>query len=163
MKRLIIFRHAKTERENPNGDKARELTGRGRRNATEMGLAIAERAGIPDSIVSSDAVRARQTAEIAASSMDFQGDIRLEPEIYLASLDDLIGVVRGLPDAVQSAAIVGHNPAFEELANWFAGESNGIDHLPTAGFVIVDLNVSSWKQADSTVATVVGNEAPSKS
>src|ERR671917_2472983 len=107
MKTLLVLRHAKTQSDAPAGDHARELTERGHRNAEAMGTYIRDRTGTPDAIMTSDATRARQTAEIVARAVDFSGPLTVEPLIYAAGLNTLLAVVRRIPDEVRSALIVG--------------------------------------------------------
>src|ERR671916_469048 len=107
MKTLLILRHAKTQSDAPAGDHARELTERGDRNAMAMGARIRDLIGTPDAMITSDATRARQTAEIVAAAVDFAAPLTVEPRIYGADLDTLLAVVRRIPDEVQTAIIIG--------------------------------------------------------
>jgi len=143
MKTLLILRHAKTQPDAPAGDHARELTERGHRNAAAMGAYIHKLTGTPDAIITSDARRARQTAEIVATAIDFTGPLTVEPQIYAADLDTLLAVVRRIPDDVRSAMIVGHNPGFEELAEALAGNHDEI-RLPTSGLALLEFDLERW-------------------
>jgi phosphohistidine phosphatase len=109
-----------------------------------MGELIRDRIGMPDAIVSSDAHRARQTAEIAAEAMGFESGIGLEHAIYEAWLPDLIEVVQSLPAGAGSAAIVGHNPGFEALVVALAGLDPTEVRLPTAGLAHLELDIATW-------------------
>ena len=144
MKTLLILRHAKTQADAPAGDRARELTERGHRNAAAMGAYIHELNGTPDAIITSDATRARQTAEIVASAVDFAGPLTVEPLIYDADLITLLAVVRRIPDKVQTAIIVGHNPGFEELAAALADNPEHEVRLPTSGLAVLEFDVERW-------------------
>jgi phosphohistidine phosphatase len=153
MRRLIILRHAKTEREHRLGDRHRELTARGRRDSKRAGEEILAHAGMPDSIVTSPAVRARQTAEIVAEALGFTGQLVEEPAIYAAGLEELIDMVHALPESVETTLLVGHNPGILELVNWLAGPDDEREHLPTAAFAIASTQ-STWKDRDSGAWTV---------
>jgi phosphohistidine phosphatase len=144
MRTLLILRHAKTQSDAPAGDHARELTERGHRNAAAMGAYIHNLTGTPDAIITSDATRARQTAEIVATAVDFTGPLVVEPRIYAAGLDTLLAVVRGIPDEIHSALIVGHNPGFEELAEALAGNEDEEIRLPTSGLALIEFDVENW-------------------
>src|SRR5215218_6683895 len=144
MKSLLILRHAKTQSDAPAGDQARELTERGHRNAETMGAYINNLTGTPDLIITSDATRARQTAEIVASAVDFAAPLTVEPQIYAADLDTLLDVVRRIPDEVQTAIIVGHNPGFEELAAALAGKTDEGVRLPTSGLALLEFDTQRW-------------------
>lgn len=144
MKTLLVLRHAKTQSDAPAGDHARELTERGQRNAADMGAYIRNLIGTPDAMITSDATRARNTAEIVAMSVDFAAPLTVEPRIYAAGLDTLLAVVRRIPDEVRSAIIVGHNPGFEELAEALARNHDSGIRLPTSGLAILEFDVERW-------------------
>jgi phosphohistidine phosphatase len=144
MKTLLILRHAKTQSDAPAGDHARELTERGHRNAAAMGAYIQNLIGTPDAIITSDATRARQTAEIVAPAVAFAAPFTVEPRIYAADLATLLAVVQRIPDEVQTAIIVGHNPGFEELAASLAGKPEQGVRLPTAGLALLEFDVDRW-------------------
>jgi phosphohistidine phosphatase len=144
MKTLLILRHAKTQSDAPAGDHVRELTERGHHNAAAMGAYIHNLIGTPDAIVTSDATRARQTAEIVASAVDFAAPLTVEPQIYAADPDTLLAVVRSIPDGVQTVIIVGHNPGFEELAAALAGNAEHEVRLPTSGLALLEFDVEGW-------------------
>jgi phosphohistidine phosphatase len=145
MKTLLILRHAKTQADAPAGDRARELTERGHRNAAAMGAHIHNLIGTPDAIITSDATRARQTAEIVAPAVDFAGPLTVEPLIYDGDLTALLAVVRRIPDEVQTAIIVGHNPGFEELAAALTGNPEHEVRLPTSGLAVLEFDVERWE------------------
>ena len=144
MKTLLILRHAKTQSDAPAGDHARELTDRGHRNAATVGAHIHNLIGTPDAIITSDATRAQQTAEIVAAAVDFAAPLTVEPQIYGADLDTLLAAVRRIPNEDQTAIIVGHNPGFEELAATLASNSEQGVRLPTTGLAVLEFDVERW-------------------
>ena len=147
MKTLLILRHAKTQSDTPAGDHPRELTERGHRDAAAMGAYIHNLIGTPDAIITSDARRAQQTAEIVGRAVDFAAPLTMEPQMYAADLDTLLAVVRRIPDEVQTAIIVGHNPGFEELAAALAGKPAEEVRLPTSGLAVLEFDVEDWDSA----------------
>jgi phosphohistidine phosphatase len=147
MKTLLILRHAKTQPDAPAGDHARELTERGHRNAAAIGAYIKTLAGTPDAIITSDATRALQTAEIVADAVGFRTPLTVEPRIYGADLNTLLALVRSILDEVDTAIIVGHNPGFEELAEALAGNQDEGVRLPTAGLALLEFDVERWDAA----------------
>ena len=50
------------------------------------------------------------------------------------------------PDDTDSLALVGHNPAFTELVNFFVGPGT-LDNLPTAGWAELSIRIDEWSQA----------------
>ncbi|MEZ4531712.1 MAG: histidine phosphatase family protein [Thermomicrobiales bacterium] len=160
-KQLIILRHSKTEKINPAGDPARELTKPGRRWAMEAGREIQEAVGMPDLLVTSNAIRALQTGDLAAEAMKFSGERRVVPEVYGATEHELIEVIQAFPDEFSAIVLVGHNPGMEELANSFPGKRPS-GHLPTAGWVVVEMAANAWKDASSGGGKVTAFGTPNK-
>jgi phosphohistidine phosphatase len=144
MKTLIILRHGKAVDVLVSGDKRRELTERGLRDAEAMGKLIGSKVGVPDLIVSSDATRARQTAEIAGKAAGYEGEVAYEPAIYNTGVDTLLGVVRSLPDSADYVILVGHNPGFESLSADLAADGTEPPRLPTSGFAHLQFNATRW-------------------
>ena len=87
MRRLMLFRHAKTESHAPSGrDRDRRLDERGRRDAAQIGGWIGQNPPFPDLVQVSPAVRAQQTWEIAWEAMKDHA-----PQPKVESVDDLYG------------------------------------------------------------------------
>ena len=137
MKRLSLLRHAKTERESPTDrDFDRVLTERGRKNAARMGKEIGELGLQYDLILTSPAARAVETAK-RAGLPSAQHDER----IYDASAGELLAIVQGVDDEVESLMMVGHNPGFERLASQLVGKDV---EMPTGSLLELELPNESW-------------------
>jgi phosphohistidine phosphatase len=160
MKTLLLLRHAKTEKSAPEGDKARALTERGERDAATIGRKILEIAGCPDVIVASNARRAQQTAEIVTAETGYTGPVTTEPAIYGADPDDLLRLVRHLPDGTACALLIGHNPGFEELSGMLAGADAPHQHLPTAGVAYLEFDVGRWRNVRAGAGRLRGIYSP---
>ena len=147
MKRLALFRHAKTERDSDSGrDFDRRLTDRGRSNAKRIGQEIGEQGAIFDLILSSPAARAAETAEIAGLMP------RFDQQIYNASAGDLLGMVQGCDDSLTSVMLIGHNPGFEQLASRLTGQRFG---MPTGSLVEMQFSVDRWQDAGAGKARLI--------
>jgi phosphohistidine phosphatase len=161
MKTLFVLRHGKAEADSPKGDKARVLAPRGERDSRAMGTRLRELAPAIDLFVSSDAARARQTAEIAARAAGYDRDVAIEPDIYAAPLDTLLDVVRSLPDEASTVVIVGHNPGFEELSTALAPEGTEPVRLPTAGIAQLEFpSANRWREARDGTGRLAGVYTP---
>ena len=150
MKTLLLMRHGKAEREHEGSDKSRELTDRGVRQSREIGALIARHFGFVDLVVASDAVRAAQTARLAAEAASYTGQILFLPQVYEASTRTLIALIRAFPEKDSTVLLVGHNPGIEGLASDLAGTP--LAHVPTAGLVVLTLP-DPWSDADVGLAT----------
>ena len=116
MRRLILFRHAKTEARAPNagGDFERRLTERGHADARLMAEVLAGAGLAPDLALVSPAVRARQTWEEAAGA--FPGvEAEFRRSLYNASDVELAVEIIPSAGAVETLMLVAHNPGLQEL------------------------------------------------
>ena len=149
MKTLLVLRHAKSSWSDSSlDDHERPLNARGRRDGPQMGKLLREMGLRPDLIISSDAVRARDTTEAVARAAAYDGPIRLEHRLYAASPADILGVLRATPDSqTGTVMIVGHTPGLEELVAQLTGEHQD---LPTAALVQVALSIDRWRDLKGT-------------
>ena len=152
MKTLYLLRHAKSSWSfDELSDQERPLNDRGRDDAPLMGQALAKRHIHPDIIVSSPAVRAMSTALLVAREMQFPHEkIKVEPGIYGAEVDDLLGIIKGLPDAAGSVLLVGHNPTITEVANVLSPSS--LNEMPTAAVVCLRFECDHWAEVSKANA-----------
>ena len=120
---LLLMRHAKSAWDAPfTHDAERVLSKRGRRDAPRMGEWMADSGLIPDLVLCSSAVRARQTAEAVLERLDLPpSTIRYEPRLYSAAVDVLLGVVADCPPDRRNVLLVGHNPGLEDLCLYLCG------------------------------------------
>jgi phosphohistidine phosphatase len=113
-----------------------------------VGQLLRRLARVPDLIITSDAVRAQTTAQIAAGAAGYTGKIVLSPALYHAAPAAVVEVLNGLPQPADSVMIVGHNPGLEDLVSQLSGEEIG---LATATLVQLDMPVERW--SDVTLST----------
>ena len=156
LKTLLVLRHAKSSwKDTGLEDHERPLNQRGQRDAPWMGRLIRERGLVPELIISSDAVRARLTAAAVAETAQYAGEIRLEPRLYGASVDEILGVlctVEGMN--AKTVMIVGHNPGLEEIVAQLTGEPHD---FPTAALAQIRLPINRWPDlSDSTRGKLLG-------
>jgi phosphohistidine phosphatase len=159
VKTLLVLRHAKSSRDDPTlEDHERPLNARGRRDAPRMGELIREYALIPDLVISSDAVRARRTAEAVVGPARYTNTILLSPRLYLAEPPDIVSLLRTVREDAGTVMIVGHNPGLEELIKQLTGETQD---LPTAALAQIVLPIDHWRDLTlSPQGTLVGYWQP---
>jgi phosphohistidine phosphatase len=155
MKTLLVLRHAKSSWNDPKlDDHARPLNARGRRDGPRMGELVREYGLIPDIVISSDAVRARLTAEAVTEAARYAGEILLDPHLYVASPADILSLLRTVRENAETVMIIGHNPGLEELVEQLTGERH---HLPTAALAHIVLEIDRWRDLKpSTRGTLLG-------
>lgn len=155
MRRLILFRHAKTETDSPSGqDQDRRLDDRGRRDAAEIGGWIGRHPPFPDRVLVSPAVRTRQTWDIAREAMKSlapEPEVEFLPELYGADAKEILHAIR-LASVTDPGRlmVIGHNPGMHELALRLTGSGDAAaqkalgHNLPTSGLAIFDFHVGDW-------------------
>lgn len=156
MKTLLILRHAKSSWDDASlDDRERPLNPRGRRDAPRMGDLLRDERLIPDVIITSDAVRAHMTAVAVAETAGYRRDLVVNPLLYHASPEDVIAVLKTVPNAnARTVMIVGHNPGLEELVEQLTGERQD---LPTAALAHIVLPIDQWRDLKlSTPGTLAG-------
>jgi phosphohistidine phosphatase len=151
MRRLMLFRHAKTERGTPGmADRDRQLMDRGRADAPVLGAYMADRDLIPDLALVSPAVRAQQTWTLAAAAFKHAPRVVTDPRIYNATTERLLAVITDTPETVRSVVVVGHNPGLHDVAVQLIASGDASarallnDRLPTAGLVVIALAIEHW-------------------
>jgi phosphohistidine phosphatase len=105
--RLFLVRHAEAASGDP--DDLRPLTAAGRDAARELGARLA--AELPEAVLSSPLLRARETAVAIAEAagLEAEADERLAPG---ATADDVRGAMAGRGETVVA---VGHQPDCSEI------------------------------------------------
>ena len=144
MKTLLIMRHAKSswkEQELPDHD--RPLKKRGRKDINNMAKILKKKTLVPDLILSSTAVRAKDTANLMAEKMNFKGDIEFVENFYMAEPETYIQKIASVPAKIETLMIVGHNPGLEGLVMTL-GEK--ITSLPTGSIAKIYLFIDKWSE-----------------
>ncbi len=157
MRRLMLLRHAKTERAEPGEpDRERRLTKRGRADAPVTGAYMARHGLIPDLALISPAVRAQETWKLVAACFARPPQAVSEERIYNAGAGALIALIAATRGP-RSLLVVGHNPGIHDLAVQLiaAGDAQArervTEKLPTAGLVVIDLAFDDWSRLHAGV------------
>ncbi|MFZ5893945.1 MAG: SixA phosphatase family protein [Myxococcota bacterium] len=144
MKSLLVLRHAKASRDDESlTDHDRPLTKRGLKAAQRMGALLREESLLPELVLSSTAVRARNTAELAAREAGVVRDIVFLAQLYLAEPPAYLEALRKLDEPNARVLVVGHNPGIETLIYRLTGEA---EHMPTAALAVCELPIDAWSQ-----------------
>jgi phosphohistidine phosphatase len=121
---LILLRHGKAEDFNKDGDAARELVSKGREQARKAARLLKDSRWLPEIVLTSPLVRARQTADEFCETAGVPGAViqgwlacGMIPE---QALKELIGF-----SEFKRVAIVGHEPDFSGLIEWILGTAHG--------------------------------------
>lgn len=137
--KLIIMRHGKAEDSHPDGDHARQLTPKGHRQAELQARRLAKTGQLPNLILSSPLVRARETAETFARTAAISGPMiqtwlacGMRPQ---SAIDELAAYKE-----FGSVCIVGHEPDLSSLIAYLTGSSASSIQMKKGGIAILTAN-----------------------
>jgi phosphohistidine phosphatase len=158
MKRVYLLRHAKSSwKEATLPDRERPLAGRGRRAATAMAKHVRQQGITPGLVLCSPARRTRETLERIEPALG-RRSARIEPRLYEAGAEELLGVLREIPERIQSVLLIGHNPSLQQLAVALARDSPEVERvqtkLPTGALVTLASPASRWRDLEWGSATL---------
>jgi phosphohistidine phosphatase len=150
MQRLLLFRHAKAERQAGSGeDFDRALVERGKADARLMGKVMFEAGLRPDLAWVSPSLRTRQSWE--AASLAF-GPVEtvFEQKLYHASSQTMRRMIERMEGRSGSLILVGHNPGLHQLVIELLVEgaaaasvtARATAKFPTASVAAFDIDVA---------------------
>ncbi len=155
---LYIMRHAKSDWSGPQiSDFDRPINKRGTRNAIRIGGWMNENNHTPQKIISSPALRAKETIELVAEQISKFNleDLTYEDELYLAGFTQLIEFINTYKDKVKSLMLVGHNPGIENLVNYLCDRSGDKETIvTTANLFIFKFSSDSFNTAVDIIELV---------
>ena len=157
MRKLLLIRHAKSSRKFPElDDHERPLNRRGERDSIAMARYLMEQDEALDVIYSSTANRALDFAQMLSEFTGFN----LAPDLsfYTFSRDELLEILRCLPDTVERVAVVVHNPAITQAVNFLSGSE--MANVPTAGIAALQCDINDWNELGENCAEIEYFESP---
>jgi phosphohistidine phosphatase len=142
MRRLMLLRHAKSDRPPGMPDHDRPLNRRGRDEAPLVGTYLAHNGLVPDRVLCSTSERTRETWDLVAGALaqaappaqaasearspgaaktkrarsSKRPPVDFEERLYAAEPQTILALLRETPPKVHSLLIVGHNPGLHEAA-----------------------------------------------
>jgi phosphohistidine phosphatase len=150
MHRLILMRHAKTERAAASGlDRDRALTPRGQADAALMGGVLKDKGLRPDLALVSPSVRTRQSWDAVQEALG-DVEVRIEPRLYDASPETIRRLIQDAEDQAGCLLVMAHNPGVHTLAIDYLTESAAspaiLDRLaggfPTGAAAVFEVDVA---------------------
>lgn len=169
MKTLLLLRHAKSSWSKPGlADFDRPLKDKGREAAALIGAYLTASGSIPDAIISSPALRARQTAEGVRAALDNVPALSFDKHLYEAPAGAILQVARsaGADAEGDVLMLVGHNPSMQMAAVKFCGEGGTallaelLRGYPTAALASFAFEEGSWRDISWSGAAPIAFVSP---
>ena len=152
MRTLYLLRHAKSSWKNQElADFDRPLAGRGRKASETIGQFLKEKEITFDLVLSSPAVRARETTDLVLRAAKLRPDVRYDERIYEATPSRLIEVISQIENECKAVVLVGHNPGMAELLQVLTGET---EEFPTATLAKIVFKNSKWADVGTKEGTL---------
>lgn len=146
---LLIVRHAKSSWDDPGlHDHERGLAPRGLKALPRIRDHVESSGHEPTLVLCSSARRARDTLEGIRSALPATTEIVIEPDLYTAEADDLLQRLRTIDDTTNCVALIGHNPALQDLALRLAVNGDNersrqlAEKLPTGAVATISFDCS---------------------
>ena len=144
MKTVILFRHGKANCDKEfSNDHDKTLAPRGIKDAKKMGEYLSQNNNIPDLVISSTAIRAKNTAYLAMKMGNWICPLSFNEIIYTGSTNDLLTIIQGQDDAFNSICIVGHEPKFSNFIDY--STNNKHTKFSTGSMAKIAFDISKWR------------------
>jgi phosphohistidine phosphatase SixA len=151
VRRLVVIRHAKARRDSPRGDHGRELSTRGRAQAsllrtwTEPGRPLG---GLRGTAVVSDAARTLETFELGLAGSPVCARAIVEPALYNGARDvttrDVLSALVGADPGYGDLIVVCHSPTVSYLVADLAASRDEADDALKEGFAMCGVAVLAF-------------------
>jgi phosphohistidine phosphatase len=162
MRTFILTRHAKSDwGDISKTDFERTLNTRGLHDAPMMGKRLLER-GLPlDLIVSSTAIRAKQTALGIAKAIGYpENAIQWYDNLYHAPPSEIQQVINSIDTRFQHILLVGHNNGITDFANSICGHIT--DNMPTCSMIGFETEADEWSDMPKAESQVLFYDYPKR-
>lgn len=150
MKTLMIMRHGKSLPATPEiNDHDRPLAEEGRNNALRLGEELKTKGVMPDLILSSSALRCRETMNALTLGWEHPHDRKTAEELYETSLVQQINFLSTVESKYSSVLVIGHNPSCEE---WLANLTRQVQSVAPGTFAVLAVMIEEWCELDLTTS-----------
>ncbi len=154
------MRHSKAGQTNKNmlNDHERTLTKKGEDQAAKVAPYFLKnyKDNLPQIVLSSTAIRAKQTAALFKKYFIANPDIDIKAfhELYITNNEEIIKIINGIDEKFKSVLVVSHCPGLQVFAEEFAraGDKHKFREMranfPPGSFATFDCDVKNWKDIE---------------
>ena len=146
MRSIIIFRHGKSDWDAKyDRDHDRPLSKRGIKASKKMGQYLNKINQIPEIVISSSAIRTKNTANIAIKHGNWSSKIFIEKKIYGGTPETLLSILHSTEDKYGSICLVGHEPTCSSFISLCTYHSQ---RFTTASMAKINFKTKSWREIE---------------
>ena len=159
MKTLLLARHAKSNWGDKNySDFDRPLNEAGEKDAPIVAEYLQKCGYLINQIISSDAVRALQTAKEYKNYLTPDEGLIIHDDLYLAPVETITNIILNISSSHNTVMIVGHNPGMSDTLNYLC--KDGLYDMSACSVGIVQFEVSNWGDIVEGSGDLLGFESP---
>jgi len=115
--------------------------------AQHLNTSIQDPQQIPGWLVTSAAIRAKQTSDFIARAFAVPHEhICIDRSLYLADPETLFDALKETPAEQNCVALIAHNPGLTWLVNSLSDANEQLENLPTLGCALFSCEVSDWSE-----------------
>jgi phosphohistidine phosphatase len=159
MKKLLLIRHAKAVHETSYSDFERPLKHSGQKDAETMAKRLKKESIIPQLLITSPALRAKNTATIFSEQLSLSKP-KEDKQIYEAGERDLLHIINELPDEHEFIGLAGHNPGIAQIIHYLTGHM--VD-VPTCAVALIEFEFDKWKLLSEDTGKLTWFSSPKES
>lgn len=156
MKKLLLVRHAKAEKDMSGKDIDRPLKYTGIQDAGFMADRLKEVSQVPQLIISSPALRTTTTADIFAEHFSLPDPVK-NKALYEASQQTWLNTINQLSNEQDFIAIVGHNPGVNQILYYLTGDAREVH---TCAVAVIEVNTNDWAAISEDTGKLVYFSSP---
>ncbi|MCT4615248.1 MAG: histidine phosphatase family protein [Marinifilaceae bacterium] len=163
MKKITLIRHAKAEvLDYDNTDFERNLRSRGVDDSNIIAKVLTDNGFKPELIISSDANRAIQTAEVFAevNSISTKQIVKLRSIYDNLNIQVLSQILDQYASKNEMIYLIGHNPDISYLAYKLCDEFSM--SVPTCAAIGLEFDIENWSEISPGTASLLFYEYPKK-
>jgi len=152
LKKILIMRHAKSSwSEQSLKDFERPLNERGVKDAPLMGRYLKELGLIPDQMIGSPAVRAKQTLlKVCEELGKDSNQITWDEDLYFRSTMAYIHALKRVRNQSSVVIITGHYPMVSDAVSVLMDKELQ-NHFSTAAIACLEVDIESWDDLDEGI------------
>jgi len=146
MRTIFLLRHGRAEELNDlMTDMERPLTPQGREQIRTLAGKLKSQEPAIDLVITSPALRARQTAELFCSVLAIpETRVQVENALYGSSVNKVLQLLQKLPKARTSVLLVAHHPLLAELAAALLKQWQ--QKIPVGGLLGLTFTNKTWTE-----------------
>ena len=158
MRSIIIFRHGKSDWDAIyDRDHDRPLSKRGIKASMKMGQYLNKINQIPEIVISSSAIRTKNTAKLAIKHGSWSSKIFIETKIYGGTSETLLSIIHSTEDKYGSICFVGHEPTCSSFISLCTYHSQ---RFTTASMAKINFKTNSWSEINFGAGTLEWIKSP---